>query len=135
MAIRSRNKINTEGSMSSMTDLVFLLLIFFIVLSTLANTQQMQVDLPSTAGKPKNNRITPKATVSITADVQYYLNKELVAAESIEQALLEILDSGNEEQSVVLTVDKTVPTQETIHTLSIIKKHNWKVAISTTSDK
>lgn len=135
MAIRSRNKISTEGSMSSMTDLVFLLLIFFIVLSTLANTQQMQVDLPSTVKKNTDNRITPKMTVSIDADVKYYLNKELIDPNSLEDLLLQELQSGNDEQSVVLTVDKTVPTQETIHTLSIIKKHNWKVAISTTVDK
>ena len=113
-----------------MTDLVFLLLIFFIVLSTLANTDAIKVDLPST----KNSNpidVRPNITISIDADEQFYINKVPVTREDLESSLLSKIKHNDSEQSIIIAVDQTVPSQLTIETLSIVKEHGWKVVIST----
>ena len=130
MNLKSQNKINIQGGMSSMTDLVFLLLIFFIVLSTLANTDAIKVDLPSTKNSNPSN-VRPNITISIDANEQFYINKVPVAREELESGLLSKIKSNDSEQSIVIAVDQTVPSQLTIETLSIVKEHGWKVVIST----
>lgn len=130
-SFQGRRKIEIQTNSSSMTDLVFLLLIFFIVLSLYANTQQMQVDLPSTKESQSVQVNQPKVTISIDKTSQYFINKRKIDTQQLEIELLKLLKSGNIEQQVVLVVDKTVPTQETIHALSVVKKHKWKVALST----
>lgn len=130
MNLKSQNKINIQGGMSSMTDLVFLLLIFFIVLSTLANTDAIKVDLPSTKNSNPSN-VRPNITISIDADEQFYINKVPVEREELENGLLSKIKSNDSEQSIVIAVDKVVPSQLTIETLSIVKEHGWKVVIST----
>jgi biopolymer transport protein ExbD len=131
MSLQGRKKIEVQGGMSSMTDLVFLLLIFFIVLSLFANTQQMQVDLPSTKEAQKAATPNAQATVSIDKDTKYYVNRKPILAEQLEKELLNILPTGTNKMNVILVVDRTVATQETVYALSIIKKHQWTVALST----
>ena len=70
MSLTTRNKINVSAGMSSMTDLVFLLLIFFIIISTLVSNG-VNVDLPKSQG---TTSVTPNLTLSITADGTYHLN-------------------------------------------------------------
>ena len=130
MNLKSQNKINIQGGMSSMTDLVFLLLIFFIVLSTLANTDAIKVDLPSTKNSNPSN-VRPNITISIDANEQFYINKVPVERDALETGLLSKIKSNDSEQSIVIAVDKTVPSQLTIEALSIVKEHGWKVVIST----
>jgi len=131
MALQTKRKVELLANSSSMTDLVFLLLIFFILLSLYANTQQMQVDLPTTQETQSMKITQPKVTISIDKSSQYFINKQMVSSAQLETELLKILQSGNSEQQVVLVVDKSVPTQETVNALSIVKKHKWKVALST----
>lgn len=131
MAFERRRKIELQTNSSSMTDLVFLLLIFFIVLSLYANTQQMQVDLPSTKESQSVKANQPQVTISIDKDSRFFINKRLIISEELEPELLKLLRTGDADQQVVLVVDKTVPTQQTVYALSVVKKHKWKVALST----
>ncbi len=73
MAIRSKNKANTNFNMSSMTDIVFLLLIFFIIASTLISPNSLDVLLPEANSNPRPRPQT--VTVDITPDLKYYVNK------------------------------------------------------------
>ena len=70
MGLSQRNKINVSAGMSSMTDLVFLLLIFFIIISTLVKNG-VNVDLPSSESSTSAN---PSTTVSVTEDGKYHVN-------------------------------------------------------------
>ena len=131
MALRSNRKVDAVPNSSSMTDLVFLLLIFFVVLSLFVNTQQMKVDLPTTQSPQAASSGQPPVTISIDKELRYYINKKLIPAQELEAALLRVLMPAEEKSAIALYVDKTVPTQELIATLGIIKKHRWKVAVST----
>ena len=89
------------------------------------------MQIPSTKESQAVQAKQPTVTISIDKNAQYYINKKKSSADALEADLLQIMKSGNESQNVVLVVDQSVATQETIHALSIVKKHKWKVALAT----
>ncbi len=84
MNLRGRNKVSAEFSMSSMTDIVFLLLVFFMLTSPTITPEALDLILPKAKGKTSNKQ---NASVSITKDGAYYVNKERVSEQSIESEL------------------------------------------------
>lgn len=127
MRIRSRNKVSTNFSSSSMTDLVFLLLIFFMLLSTLVTQNAMKLNLPSST---RDKQPARKVVLSINADLQYFINQENVQFSEIEGRLASLL--GNEEQkAILLEMDKTVAVDEMIKVMTIAKDNGIKVALAT----
>jgi len=129
MNIQSRNKIDVQGGMSSMTDLVFLLLIFFIILSTLAK-EGHNVELPSSKGAgPKASILT----LSIDKDLKYYINDDMVPQDDLELRLKAIMETKQEDdRSLLLNIDKDVPTGNTVEMIGMAKVNDWKVVIAST---
>ncbi|MCA1762892.1 MAG: ExbD/TolR family protein [Cryomorphaceae bacterium] len=127
MNLRSRNKVNASFSMSSMTDLVFLLLIFFIIVSTLVSPYALPVDLPKSSNKIKDKQ---KISLRIGADLIYSVNNKIVESDGLENALSQQL-SGVAEPSIVMHVDQSVPTGETVKVLDIAKRNKWKIVLAT----
>ncbi|HOS84258.1 MAG: biopolymer transport protein ExbD [Bacteroidetes bacterium ADurb.Bin217] len=127
MAIGSRNKVSTEFNMSSMTDIVFLLLIFFMVTSTQISPNGLQVTLPKSA-----NQVTPnqRTSVSITPDLQFAIEKQIIPFEQLEDALKTKLQ-GEAEPTILLRVDKDVPTGETVKVMDIANRNKWKFVLAT----
>lgn len=130
MNLGQRNKVNVTGNMSSMTDLVFLLLIFFIILSTLASNG-VNVDLPQSKGI---SSVTAKLTLSIKPDLSYYINGGAVAKDDIENLLTLRLDDMTE-KVVYLEVDKEVPTGATVEMIGMAKANNWRVMLGSSPKK
>ena len=124
MNLGQRNKVNVAGSMSSMTDLVFLLLIFFVILSTLV-ANGVNVELPQAKG---TTSVTPKWTVSIQPDGSYYLNGGTIAFEDLESKL-RIEMATSHEQVLYLQVDESVPTGKTVELIGMAKSNHWKVML------
>ncbi len=127
MAIQARNKISTSFNMSSMTDIVFLLLIFFMVTSTQIAPNGLQVSLPQSTSQVK---LIPHVSVSIDADGRYAVNKEIMSFELLEPRLKQEL-AGQDEPAIVLRVDKTVPTGETVRIMEIANRNHWKFTLAT----
>ncbi|MBT3647309.1 MAG: biopolymer transporter ExbD [Flavobacteriales bacterium] len=127
MGINSRNKVSVSFSMSSMTDIVFLLLIFFIILSTLVSPYGAKVDLPTGKNRTKEH---PKISVSIRTDLSYNLDGQDVSKSQIKALLLK-RKAEVKKPSIVLNVDQTVPTGETIGFLSLAKENGFTVVIAT----
>jgi biopolymer transport protein ExbD len=127
MSIRSRNKVSVSFSMSSMTDIVFLLLIFFIILSTLVSPFGAKVDLPTGKARTKEH---PKISVTIRPDLSYNIDGQDVSKEMVEGMLVKRKDEVDK-PSIVLRVDKEVPTGETVGFLSIAKEYGFSVVIAT----
>jgi len=131
MSIRSQNKIKAEGGMSSMTDLVFLLLIFFIILSTMAKST-MPVDLPegasgaSSEDSPLNIGVTPENQYFMEDDEnKFYTLEEL---EGIIEAKLE--DPNRKDKSIKLSADKASDWEFGIGLISLAKQREWKVVVA-----
>ena len=127
MNLTTRNKINVTGGMNTMTDLVFLLLIFFIIISTLVSNG-VNVDLPD---KVKGTTsVISNLTLSIQADGTYHLNGDSrpMSREDLEPKLR--LEMAKQDEKVVyLQVDKSVPTGQTVEIIGLAKANSWKVML------
>ena len=127
MALRSKNKVSAAFSMSSMTDIVFLLLIFFMLTSTLVTTNALDLVLPnSTAQTVKKQRVS----VSINENFEYFIDKEAVELRYIEAQLIDKL-VGQDEQVVVLRVDKSVPIEYAVEVMDIAYRNKFKIVLAT----
>ena len=126
MNLNTRNKINVTGGMNTMTDLVFLLLIFFIIISTLVSNG-VNVDLPQSKG---TTSVNSNLTLSIQADGTYHLNGDTrpMSREDLEPKLR--LEMAKQDEKVVyLQVDKSVPTGQTVEIIGLAKANSWKVML------
>lgn len=127
MAIKSRNKVDVSFSMSSMTDIVFLLLIFFIIVSTMVSPNALKVLLPKSDGKNSD-----KQTVSITIkeDLSYYINGKPVDKDAIESLLKQEL-AGDEDPGVILHADRTIDLQHAVDIMDIANRNKYKLVLAT----
>jgi len=127
MAIQTRNKRKTDFSMASMSDIVFLLLIFFMLTSTLVAPNAIKLLLPQSNSRAIET--PPKITISINKDLNYFLDGVQVNEETLKAGLLEKLPR-QESTSIRLEADKTIPVQYVVNVLDIVntinKKYNTK---------
>lgn len=126
MNIRGRNKVTPEFNMSSMTDLVFLLLIFFMLASTLVTTNAIDILLPKADGKTENKK---SVAVSITKDLNYYVDQKLVGESILELELKNILATF-EQPTIVLRAEKSVPVENVVKVMDIANKNRFKVILA-----
>jgi len=127
MAIQSRNKISTNFSMSGMTDIVFLLLIFFMITSTLINPTALKLLLPQSSHQTSAK---PYTTVSITKDLQFFIEDQPVQFNRLEELLLEKIGK-HPETYIALHVDRRVPIEYVVKVMNIAKDHNYKLILAT----
>jgi biopolymer transport protein ExbD len=135
MALKRRNKVDAGFSMASMSDLVFLLLIFFMITSTQVAPNALKLLLPQS-----NNQTVAKAvtTISITADLKFYINQDgdlkRVAFSEIEPYLQRMIKQ-DEETYIALHADKTVPIEQVVNVMNIAKRHQIKMILATAPEE
>ena len=127
MSLKTRNKVDVTFNMSSLTDIVFLLLIFFIILSTLVNPYGEKVDLPNSDGRTGTS---PTVSVTIKKDLTYYIGDKQISHDAVEQELVAQLKGENNPQAL-LYVDEMVPTGLTINLFAIARKNNIEMVVAT----
>ncbi|HKL07732.1 MAG TPA: biopolymer transporter ExbD [Bacteroidales bacterium] len=131
MALKRRSKVNSNFSMSSMTDIVFLLLIFFMVTSTLIAPNALKLLLPQSSHQTS---ASPIASVSISQDLNFYIGTTQVPFEDIEGILQHRFTEENvEEPTLSIHVHRTVPMQEVVKIMNIAKDNKWKLILATTA--
>ncbi len=137
MAIKRNTRITPEFSMSSMTDIVFLLLVFFLVTSTLVNPNALKLLLPKSTGQ-----VSAKATVSVsikhyldTDSFSYHINGDPkpVRFNDIEDDLVELLQN-EEDPTFSIYADETVPIKEVVQVMNIAKRNHYKVILATSPE-
>ena len=120
--------------MSSMTDIVFLLLIFFLVTSTLVNPNELKLLLPKSTGQ-----VSAKATVSVSikhyqdaGTFSYHINGEErpVPFNEIEDDLVDLLQN-EPDPTFSIYADETVPIKEVVEIMNIAKRNHYKVIMAT----
>jgi biopolymer transport protein ExbD len=126
MDIRGRNKVTPEFNMSSMTDIVFLLLIFFMLASTLVTTSAIDILLPKASGKTQNKK---SVSVSIKKDLSYYIDQKRVGESVLESQLLSVL-SNEESPTIVLRAEKSVPVDNVVKVMDIANRNKFKVILA-----
>ncbi|HQW05252.1 MAG: biopolymer transporter ExbD [Flavobacteriales bacterium] len=128
MAIRSNNKINAGFSLSSMTDLVFLLLIFFVIVSTMVSPFALPVDLPKS--RTSTSKEPPKVALRLEAEEVVKLNGSSISATDIEGALTTEMSRHGENDAIILHVAQEVPTGQMVTVLDIAKRHKWRIVLA-----
>lgn len=132
MALKRRNKVNATFSMASMTDIVFLLLIFFMITSTLVAPNALKLLLPQSNNQTAAKPIT---TISITRDLKYYVNDDgklrRVEFQEIEPFLQNRYGIGNDDIFISLHAEKSVPWEEVVKIMNIARKNKYKMIAAT----
>ena len=133
MAFKRATKVPAEMSMSSMTDLVFLLLIFFLVTSTLVNPNALKLLLPKSTGQ-----VSAKPTVSVSIKdwggetYTYHLNGDETPVQfsDLEDGLVGLLQE-EEDPTFSIYSDESVPIKEVVSIMNIAKRNHYKVILAT----
>jgi len=127
MPIKSRNKVSISFSMAGMSDIVFLLLIFFMITSTLIHPTAIKLMLPKGNQQAAAKPIT---TVSITPDLRFFVEDQQVTMETLEAALQ--LKVGNSDDIYVsVHSDESVPWKYVVEVLQILNKNKYKTIVAT----
>ncbi|MCB0444144.1 MAG: biopolymer transporter ExbD [Gelidibacter sp.] len=126
MNIRGRNKVSPEFNMSSMTDIVFLLLIFFMIASTLVSTSAIDIILPKASGKTENKK---SVAVSIKKDLTYYIDQKRVGESVLEYELKKALENQTE-PTIVLRAEKSVAVEHVVKVMDIANRNKFKVILA-----
>jgi len=127
MALKSRNKVSPNFNMSSMTDIVFLLLIFFMLTSTLVSPNALKLLLPNSKSKTLEKQTI---SVSINKDLDFYINENQVIESNLENELKQIL-SQQQEPAIILHADKTVDIEHVVKVMDIAYRNKYKIVLAT----
>ena len=134
MALKSRNKVSANFNMSSMTDIVFLLLIFFMLTSTLVTQNALDLALPQSSSK---NTETTTLSVSIEKKdnvINYYIDKEEVEFEKLEAKLI-IKLRETKDKGIVLNTDKSVEIEHVVKVMEIAYDNEFKLVLATSQEE
>lgn len=127
MAIKRSNKINPHFNMSSMTDIVFLLLIFFLVTSTLVNPNALKLLLPKSTNQLSNRQTV---TVSIDKNLIYYFNTKVTPFSMLESKIVDEL-KNSDDPCINIQAEKSVPIEYVVRIMNIAKTHGYKSILAT----
>ncbi|MCD7936093.1 MAG: biopolymer transporter ExbD [Tannerellaceae bacterium] len=136
MALKRRTKVNEAFSMASMTDVIFLLLIFFMVTSTVVVPNAIKLTLPQSK---KQTAAKPMTRVTIDANLNYFVafgnqKEKIVSFEEITPFLQESYEN-EPEMYVALYADETVPYKEIVKILNIANENSFRIVLATRPQK
>lgn len=135
MSLSSRNRVSVQFSMSGMTDIVFLLLIFFMLTSTLVVPNALRLLLPQSNTQTSAKPVT---TVSITKDIRFYVEKTEIPISGLEKELQRNLRAYrvkySEDPTISLHADKSVPLEHVVKVMNIARNNNYKLILATSPE-
>jgi biopolymer transport protein ExbD len=129
MRVRRNKRFHAEIAASALSDIMFFLLLFFLIISTLANPNVIDLALP----KADSNKTTDKAhvTISVTADKKYFIDKQQVPFEELEGTLMSRISQSGD-NVVIVRLPKELQVQDMVDILQIGQKNKLKFSIATT---
>lgn len=128
MAIKRKRRFHAEVATSSLSDIMFFLLLFFLIISTLANPNVIKMTLPKAKSNEKTNK--QYISLSVTEDKKFYLDKQPVTFEDLETTLMGKI-SGEKDQTVIVRIPFNLQVQDLVDVLQIGVKNNLKFVIAT----
>jgi len=128
MKIRRKNRFAAEVSTSSLNDIMFFLLLFFLIISTVANPNVIKLFLPKATASQKINK--KQISLSVTADKRIFLDKIEIPTAELENALVNAT-TGVDEPTVVLRIEKSLSVQDLVDVLQVTTKLKIKVVMAT----
>ncbi|MDO8317299.1 MAG: biopolymer transporter ExbD [Flavobacterium sp.] len=127
MNLRGRNKVSAEFNMSSMTDIVFLLLIFFMIASTtIVSNNALDLVLPKSSGKSDEVK---NVSVSVNNKLEYFIDKDKFAENTLEEKLKTML-ANQAEPTILLHVEEGVPIERAVSVMDIAYRNKFKIVLA-----
>lgn len=128
MSIKRKRRFHAEVATSSLSDIMFFLLLFFLIISTLANPNVIKMTLPKAKSNEKTNK--QLISLSVTEDKKFYIDKQPVEFENLETSLMSKI-GADKEQTVVVRIPFNLQVQDLVDVLQIGVKNNLKFVIAT----
>ena len=129
MELKRRNRVNAEFSMASMTDIIFLLLIFFMITSSAISQSAIEVKLPN--ADAANPSAQDPATVTINEAGKYFVNDKEIPKENLENYLVQELKNETT-PTFTIRADENTKHKDVVFVMAIAEKHQFNLAIATT---
>ena len=130
MNFRSSKKQEFEVFTNSFSDIMFFLMLFFLIVSTMITPGAIKLMLPQADKSPSMNKQTERTSISITKDLKYYINDKQVQFSEIEPALRQ-LKKGNEETFAIVRCDNSINVQSMVDVLQLGNKVGVKMVLAT----
>lgn len=128
MPVKRNKRFHAEVATSSLSDIMFFLLLFFLIISTLANPNVIKMTLPKSKTNEKTNK--QLITISVTDDKQFYIDKDKTVYENLESDLLAKIDKSKE-QTIVVRIPFNMQVQDLVDVLQIGVRNNLKFVLAT----
>ncbi|WP_296146669.1 biopolymer transporter ExbD [uncultured Flavobacterium sp.] len=128
MGLKRNRRFHAEVATSSLSDIMFFLLLFFLIISTLANPNVIKMTLPKTQQNDKTNK--QHITLSVSEDKNYFIDKQNVSFEELEASLLAKMGDAKD-QTVIVRIPYNLQVQDLVDLLQIGVKNNLKFVIAT----
>lgn len=127
MNLRGRNKVSAEFNMSSMTDIVFLLLIFFMIASTtIVSNNALDLVLPKSSGTSDEVK---NVSVSVNNKLEYFIDKDKFAENTLEEKLKTML-ANQADPTILLHVEEGVPIERAVSVMDIAYRNKFKIVLA-----
>jgi biopolymer transport protein ExbD len=130
--VKRNKRFHAEVATSSLSDIMFFLLLFFLIISTLANPNVIKMTLPKSKANEKTNK--QLISLSVTEDKRFYLDKQEVAFDQLEASLLAQMGDAKD-QTVVVRIPFNLQVQDLVDVLQIGVKNKLKFVIATSNSK
>ncbi|USL96158.1 biopolymer transporter ExbD [Riemerella anatipestifer] len=132
MELKRRNRASAEFSMASMTDIIFLLLIFFMITSSAISQSAIEVKLPQAAeGSPA---VQDPVSVTISPEGDYFINDKAVNKEALETTLNALLKNETK-PSFTIRADENTRHKDVVFVMEIAERNRYNIAIATVQEK
>lgn len=128
LEFRKRREFQDEDAMAAMNDIMFFLMLFFLIIATMSNANIIKIMLPKSDTTSKMAK--QPLTLTVTDDLRYYINSNEIPAEQLEAALADAV-KRNEDPTVVLRISKALSVQDLVDVMSVAAKLNLKMVLST----
>ncbi len=128
MNLRKRRTFHDEDAMSAMNDIMFFLLLFFLIIATMSNANIIKILLPKSDTTSKMAK--QPLTLTVTEELRYYVNANEVPSNLLEGALADAV-KRNDDPTVVLRIAKDLKVQDLVDVMSIAARLNLKMVLST----
>ena len=133
MALKRRNRVEATFAMSSMTDLIFLLLLFFVMASTMSSPNDIKINLPTSRANSATKQVVAKVTIDNLCDYYVALGRQMpvaIAEENLE-AYLTTIQQQDSTMYVALHADQDISYRNVVHVLDIANQNKMKIVIAT----
>jgi biopolymer transport protein ExbD len=133
MALKRRNRVEATFAMSSMTDLIFLLLLFFVMASTMSSPNDIKINLPKSSANTATKQVVAKVSIDNLGNYYVALGRQTpveIEADQLE-AYLATIQQQDSAMYIALHADQDIPYRDIVHVLDIANQHKMKIVIAT----